>query len=137
MALLLCRVPVVPDVGEATPSVVTVVCGGVPSDSEWDFLDPKSFSFSKKRNFACVEEQQDMNYEGTLVMDLLALKRRMRTQLPQQSSLSSMEEGRRWSAQERTAVAKMEQYVNNSDCITLEIDEVEAYSWAWSTRTST
>ena len=27
-------VPVVPDVGEATSSVVTVMCGGVPSDSE-------------------------------------------------------------------------------------------------------
>ena len=54
---------VVPDVGEATPSVVTVTCGGVPSDSEWDFVEPQSFSFSKKPNFACVEEQEDMNYE--------------------------------------------------------------------------
>ena len=60
-------VPVFPDVGEATPSVVTVICGVVPSDSEWDFVEPQSFSFSKKHNFACVEEQEDMNYEGTLV----------------------------------------------------------------------
>ena len=36
--------------------------------------------------------------------------------------------GSPWSAQERTAIAKMEQYVNNSDCIKLEIDEVEEYS---------
>ena len=28
---------------------------GVPSDSDWDFVEPQSFSLSKKRNFACVE----------------------------------------------------------------------------------
>ena len=44
---------VVPDVGEAASSVVTVICGGVPSDSAWDFVEPQSFSFSKKHNFAC------------------------------------------------------------------------------------
>ena len=44
---------VIPDVGEAAPSVVTVMCGGALSASEWDFVEPQSFSFSKKRNFAC------------------------------------------------------------------------------------
>ena len=39
-----------------------------------------------------------------------------------------MEEGSPWIAQERTAIEKMEQYVNISDCINLEIDEVEEYS---------
>ena len=39
-----------------------------------------------------------------------------------------MEEGSPWSAQERTAVARMEQYVNNSDCFKFEIAEVEDYS---------
>ena len=46
---------VIAGVGLSAPSVVTVVCEDVPSDSEWDFLEPQSFSFSKKRNFACVE----------------------------------------------------------------------------------
>ena len=59
-------VPVVPDVGVTALSAV--MCGGVPSDS--DFVEPQSFSFSKKRNFAYVEEQEDMNFEGLL----LALK---------------------------------------------------------------
>ena len=36
-----------------------------------------------------------------------------------------MEEGSLWSALERTAIAKMVQYVNISDCVKLEIDEVE------------
>ena len=43
------------------------MCEGVPLDSEWDFVEPQSFSFSKKRNFDCLEEQEDMNFEGTLV----------------------------------------------------------------------
>ena len=42
-------------VGETTPSIVTVMCEGVPSDSERDFVEPQSFSHSKKRNVACVE----------------------------------------------------------------------------------
>ena len=47
---------------------------------------------------------------------------------PQQSSFSSMEEGSLWSAQERTAVARMEQYVNNSQVWKLEVGRrCEAY----------
>ena len=88
-------------------------------------MEPKSFSFSKERNFACVEEQEYMNYEGTPVKAPPCPKRRMRTPLSQQSFSSSMEEGSVWSGQERTAIAKMEPYVNNSDCMKLEIDEVE------------
>ena len=84
---------VVADVGESAPSMVTVMCEGVPSDSGWDFVEPQSFSFSKKRYFACVEEQEDMNYEGTLVKAPPCTERRMRTPLPEQSSFSSMEEG--------------------------------------------
>ena len=48
-------VPVVTDLGETAPSLVTVMCEGVLSDSEWDFVEPQSFSFTKKRNFAFVE----------------------------------------------------------------------------------
>ena len=98
------------------------MCEGVRSDSEWDFVEPQSFSFSKKRKFVCVERQEDMHYEGTLVKALPCPERRMRTPLPQQSSFLTMEEGSPWSAQERSAVARMEQYVNNSECIKLKID---------------
>ena len=55
-------------------------------------------------------------------------ERRMRTPLPLQSSSSTREEESQWSAQERTATARMEQYVNNSECIQLDIDEVEECS---------
>ena len=47
-------VPVVSDAGETAPSVVAVMCEGVPSDSRWDCVEPQSFAFSKKkRNFTC------------------------------------------------------------------------------------
>ena len=69
-----------------------------------------------------------MNYEGTLAKAPSCPKRRMRPPLPQQSSFSTMEEGNPWSAQERTDIVRMEQYVNSSDCIKLEIHEVEDYS---------
>ena len=39
----------------------------------------------------------------------------MITPLPQQSSFSSMEEGSLWSAQESTAIGRMEQYADNSE----------------------
>ena len=101
----------------------------MPSDSAWDFVEPQSFSFSKKHNFACVEEQEDMNnYDGTLVKSPPCSKKRMRTPLPQQSPFSSMEEGSPWSAQERAAIANMQHYVGNSDCIKLEIGQVEVHS---------
>ena len=47
---------------------------------------------------------------------------------PQQSSSSTREEESQWRAQERTAIAMMEQYVNNSECKQLDIDEVEECS---------
>ena len=69
-----------------------------------------------------------MNYKGTLVKAPPCPERRMRTLLPLQRSFSSMEEESPWSAQERTAMARMDQYVDNSECIQLDIDEVEEYS---------
>ena len=54
---------------------------------------------------------------------------------PQQSSHSSLEamqwqtemevQGSSWNARERTVIAKMEQYLNESDCMKLEIEELE------------
>ena len=97
---------VVADVSGTALSVVTVMCEGVPSDFEWEFVELQSFSYSKKRKFACVENREDMNYEGTPVKAPPCPKRRMRTPLPQQCSSSLMEEGSPWSAQERVAIRK-------------------------------
>ena len=118
---------VVTDVSGTALSVVTVMRVGAHADSEWECVEPQSFSFSKKQIFAWLEEQEDMYFEGKPVKAPPCPKRRTRTPLPQQSSFSPTEEGSPWSAQERTAIARMEQYVNNSDFINLEIDEVEEY----------
>ena len=79
-------VPVVTDVGETDPSVVIVMCEGVHSDSECECVEPQPLFISKKRNFARVENQEDMNFEGTLVKAPPCPERRMRTPLPKQSS---------------------------------------------------
>ena len=36
-------------------------------DSDWEIVEPQSFSFSRKRQAVCVENQENMNYVGTLV----------------------------------------------------------------------
>ena len=59
-------VPLVTDVGETAPSVVTVMCEGVLSDSEWDFVEPQSLSFSQKRNFACDELRRNASRGSSL-----------------------------------------------------------------------
>ena len=66
---------------------------------------------------------KDVNYEGTLVKVPPCPDRRMRTPLPQQSSSSTREEESQWNAQERTAIVRMEQFVNNSECSKVEIAE--------------
>ena len=76
----------------------------------------------EKRAIACVASQEDMNYEGTSVK---ALPCPMMPPVPQQSSFSSIEEESPWSPRERTAISRMEQHVNKSDCIKLEIAELE------------
>ena len=35
------------------------------SDSDWEIVDPQSFSFSRKRQTVCVENQEGMTSEGT------------------------------------------------------------------------
>ena len=59
------------------------LCEDVALDSEWDFVESPVFFLSMKRNFVCVEGEEDMNYEGEAP---LCPKRRMTTPLEKQSS---------------------------------------------------
>ena len=90
-----------------------------------EFDEPQSFSFSKMHAFAGVESVEDRSYEGTPVKAPPCPERRMMTPMPQQHSFSSMEEVSPWSARERTATSRMEQYLNMSDCIKLGFAELE------------
>ena len=94
-------------------SAVAEMCEGVSLDSGSEFVEPESFSFSKERSVVCVENQEDMSCEGTPVK--VPPRRRMMPRTPQQSSRLV----------KRTVIARMVQYLNASDCMKLEIEELE------------
>ena len=126
---------VVADVLVFPSSAVVEMCEALLSDSDREFVESQSFSFSKKRSFVCVENQEDMSYEGTPLRVPPTSRRRMMSPTPQQISHSSIEvmqwqtemqvQGSGWHARDREIIAKMEQYLNDSDCVKLEIEELE------------
>ena len=84
-------VPVVIEVRVSSTSAVAEMREGVSSDSDWESVEPQSFSFSRKRSIFSVENQQDMSYAGTPVKAPPTSGRRMSPPTPQQSSYSSIE----------------------------------------------
>ena len=125
-------VPVVTDVLVSPSSVVTECYEDVSLDSDWDFVEPQFFSFSKKRSSLCAENQGQMSYEGSPVK--ATSRRRMMPPTPQQISLSSNEsqsqadlEAQRsiWSTRERRVIAAMEKYLDESDDMKVEIKALE------------
>ena len=89
---------VVTDVLVSPSSVVTDCWDGVSLDSDWEFVEPQSFSFSNKRSVVLEENREEMSYEGTPVKAPPNTRRRMVPPTPQQSSHSSTEE-RQWQAE--------------------------------------
>ena len=63
-------VPVKTDVCVPASFLVSVRCEGELLRSDSEFGEPHSLSFSRKRAFACVESQEDMNYNGTSVNNI-------------------------------------------------------------------
>ena len=76
-------VPVVSDV--IPSSSLVVMSEALLSDSDWEIVEQQSFSFSRKRQAVCVENQEDMNYDGTPVKAPLASRRKIMPPTPQQS----------------------------------------------------
>ena len=58
---------VVTDVLVLLSSAVTGVREGFSLDSEWEFVEQQSSSFSKKRSFVWSGSQEEMSFEGTPV----------------------------------------------------------------------
>ena len=58
------------DVFVSPSSAVAEMCEDVSSDSEKEFVEPQSFSFSKKRSTVCAESQEEMSYKGAPVKSL-------------------------------------------------------------------
>ena len=114
---------VVTDVSVSPSSVVTECYEDVSLDSDWEFVEPQSFSFSQKRSI--VLEENRGGYEGTPVKTLPNTRRRMMPPTPQQSAHSSTDERQWqpemkvqqsfWSTRERTVIAMMKNYLDESD----------------------
>ena len=62
-----CVLPDVTDVLVSPSSVVTELCDVSPCCSDWEFVEPQSFSFSQKRSLYCTVAQEEMRYEGSPV----------------------------------------------------------------------
>ena len=88
-------------------------------------VEPQSFSFSRKGQAVCVENQEDMNYDGTPVKaQLCSCKRRWR--IRKAAVVRWKNEGEhRWTARDRTVIARMEQYLDENDNMRVEIEELE------------
>ena len=77
--------------------MVTECYEDVSVDSDWEFVEPQSCSFSKKRSIVWEEHREQMSYEGAPVKAPPNTGRRMMPPTPQQRSHSSTDE-RQWQA---------------------------------------
>ena len=57
-------------------SVVTEFCDVSSMCSDREFVEPRSFTFSKKRARCCTETQEEMRYEGSLCENASTFKKK-------------------------------------------------------------
>ena len=109
-------------------------------------LNRSPFFLSRKRQAFCVEGREDLNCERTPVKAPPASRRKVMPHPPQQGRQPSNEamqlhmevddqencscgmeyEGeRRWTARDRVVITRMEQYLDESDSLKVEVDELE------------
>ena len=85
------RVRLVPDGTDVlvSLSVITERCDVSFCCSEWEFVEPQSFSFSKKRAHSCAVSQEEMRHESAQVKAPPPSRRRMTPPSPLQNSYTS------------------------------------------------
>ena len=76
----------VTDVPVSPSSVVTEFCDGFPFCSDWEFVEPQSFSFSKKRAHSWTVTQEEMRFEGSQAKAPPLSRRSMMPPAPLQNS---------------------------------------------------
>ena len=81
---------VVTDVPDS-PSSMVVIGRALLSNSDCEMVEPHSFSFSRKRQAFCVENQEDIHYDGTPVKAPPASRRKIMPPTPRQSLQPSIE----------------------------------------------
>ena len=109
--------------------------GDVSLDSDLDFDEPQSSSFSKKRSFVWADSQEETRHERSPVKAPPPSRRRLMPPTPQQRSYPSIEETqwqkemevqrRNWSTRERKVIAALENHLDESDDMKVEIEELE------------
>ena len=98
--------------------------------SDWEFVEPQSFSLLQKM---CPDTQEEMRYEGSPVKAPPLSRRRMTPPTPVQNSKTSFvrdhgryeEEGRGWNARERTMIARTKQYLERSFSVEVRVEALE------------
>ena len=65
-------------------------CVVFPPVADWEFVEPQSLSFSKKRAHGCTDTQEEMRYEGSPVITPPFSRRRMTPPTPLQNSYISI-----------------------------------------------
>ena len=110
-------------------------CDVSPCGSDWEFVEPQSFSFSKKRAHCGTDTQEEMMYERSPVKAHPHSRRRMTPPTPLQKSYTSHvrdhgryeeEEGRGWKAREGTIIARTRQYLERSFSVKAQVEALEA-----------
>ena len=124
-------VSVVPDEADVLVSLssVTEFCDGFSFCSGWEFVEPQSFAFSRKRAHSWTVTQEEMRFEGSQVKAPPPSRRRMMLPTPLQNSCSSFEEEQElfevedqiWSARDRTVIARTKQYLEESKSLKVVI----------------
>ena len=115
------RVRLVLDVTDV-PVSPSSVCDVSPCGSDWEFVEPQSFSFSQKRTHCGTDTQEEMRHQGSPVKAPPLSRRRVTPPTPMQNSYTSFvrnhgryeEEGRGWNAREGTIIARKKQYLERS-----------------------
>ena len=90
-------VPAVIDVPASPSSVVTEFCDLLSFCCDRKFVEPQSFSFSKKRALWCTRTQEEMRQNSYTSFE--------------REQESYKEEGRGWNARDRTIIARTKQFL--------------------------
>ena len=126
-------VPDVIDVLVSPSSMVTEICEVSPCCSDWEFVEPQSFSFFRKRAICCADTQEEIRYEGSPVIAPPLSRRRMTPPTPVQKPHAPFEgeqgsyeeEGRGWNARERTIVARTKQFLERSYSVKVRGEDLD------------
>ena len=106
--------------------MVTELCDGFSCGSDWDLVEPQSFSGTVT--------QKEMWSDEPQVKAPPISRRRVMLPTPLQNSYASFEEEQEhfevedqlWSARERVVIAKAKRYLEKSESVKVEIEELES-----------